>query len=319
MEVRSLFALLSSSAIALVVASPAAAQPTQADPGPPVTMPVDKPKDTAKRPLEWKYQRVTALEYGATGALLLGFVAADRLMKDDAPNWRGGVLFDSAAMGVGRGDSSSARDRAARVSDYLLFGMFAWPFLDVGVATARGSADAGWQMAVINTEAFALNGLITTVIKRTVRRERPWVAAQCNTPEGQADPSCRDSQSFLSGHASTAFTSAGLVCAHHGALPLYGNKIADGAACVTALAAATATGSLRVVADKHYATDVAAGAALGLLSGYLLPKVLHYGFGSSSTPSTDEAKKKKHPTVAWSAAPMATPGGAMLSVSGVIW
>jgi len=36
---------------------------------------------------------------------------------------------------------------------------------------------------------------------------------------------------------------------------------------------ATATGILRVVADEHYFTDVAAGAAAGALVGYLVPRL----------------------------------------------
>lgn len=99
-------------------------------------------------------------------------------------------------------------------------------------------------------------------------------------------------------------------------MPLYGNKYADVGACVTALAAATVTGSLRVVADVHYASDVFAGATLGLLSGWLMPKIVHYGGFSSSTSDTSAAIKKKKPLVAWSAMPIATPGGAMVVVNG---
>jgi membrane-associated phospholipid phosphatase len=146
-----------------------------------------------------------------------------------------------------------------------------------------------------------------------VRRERPFKTAYCS--ENPSDPDCAsgDSSSFLSGHASTAFTGAGLVCAHHGAMPLYGNKIADTGACATALAAATVTGGLRIVADKHYASDVIAGAALGLASGWLMPKLLHYT--SWGTPPEEQAKKKGG--IAWSVAPVATKGGAMVMVNGV--
>ena len=33
------------------------------------------------------------------------------------------------------------------------------------------------------------------------------------------------------------------------------------------------------MADNHYATDVLAGAAVGAFSGFILPRLLHYGFG----------------------------------------
>ncbi|TGU74864.1 hypothetical protein E4633_05225 [Geomonas terrae] len=37
-----------------------------------------------------------------------------------------------------------------------------------------------------------------------------------------------------------------------------------------------AAGVARITADHHYATDVLAGAATVLFSGYLLPRLLHY-------------------------------------------
>jgi PAP2 superfamily len=46
-----------------------------------------------------------------------------------------------------------------------------------------------------------------------------------------------------------------------------GETAADAAVCPVALAVAGTTGVLRVVADKHYASDVIAGAALGALVG----------------------------------------------------
>ena len=41
-----------------------------------------------------------------------------------------------------------------------------------------------------------------------------------------------------------------------------------------------ATGILRVVYDEHWASDVMVGWADGVLSGYVLPSLLHFGFGS---------------------------------------
>lgn len=271
-----------------------------------------KEPDQPKK-LEFTGKRFNTGEYIATGTMLAGLGAATLLVPDAAPRWRGGVLVDQQAIALGRANTLEGRREAARVSDYLLYSMFAWPYLDAGVAMARGSNDAAWQMALINTEAQTFTGLMTFIIKRTALRERPYVAETC---ANSTDPKCGSSASFLSGHASTAFTSAGLVCAHHTAMPLYGNKYADVGACVTALAAATVTGSLRVVADVHYASDVFAGATLGLFSGWLMPKILHYGGFSSST-TADTAKKTTKPIVAWSAAPIATPGGAMVVVNGV--
>ncbi len=298
-------------------AATASAQPSE--PPAPQTLPLVKPLDTAtSKKLDWHYDKVSTVEYVVTGVSIVGVIVANTAFsKTGEANWRGGILVDSPVMGFGRSESSEGRERAARASDYLLYTMSVWPFLDAGVALGRGAGETAFQMSMINAMSFSVNGLVTELFKGLVKRERPWVTNQCSSPEMQGDPSCRDTKSFLSGHSSIAFTGAGLVCAHHQALPLYGHPVADGAACAVALAAATATGALRVVSDKHYTSDVFAGAALGLASGYLLPKILHYG-GIFRSTSEDHATKK-HPTIAWSAAPMAMPGGAMMTVSGVVF
>jgi hypothetical protein len=46
------------------------------------------------------------------------------------------------------------------------------------------------------------------------------------------------------------------------------------------IAVSAATGVLRLVYDQHWASDVIIGWADGVLSGYVLPSLLHFGFGS---------------------------------------
>ncbi len=105
----------------------------------------------------------------------------------------------------------------------------------------------------------------------------------------RCDETARLNTSNVSGHTTIAFTGAGLVCAHHLHLPLYGGGAPDTVACVAAMSVATAQGVLRISSDNHYATDVILGAALGIGSGYFLPRLLHYrsrgGGGVSLLPS----------------------------------
>ena len=72
---------------------------------------------------------------------------------------------------------------------------------------------------------------------------------------------------------------------HHAHLPLYGSAAGDAAACAVALLAAGTTGTLRVVSDNHYASDVLLGAAIGLGSGLGLPWLLHYRGGATQASS----------------------------------
>jgi hypothetical protein len=103
----------------------------------------------------------------------------------------------------------------------------------------------------------------------------------------ECDDEAALNSSLLSGNTSAAFVGAGVTCAHHTNLPLYGGGAPDIAACAIALTAAGTVGILRVMSDDHYATDVMLGAALGLFGGYGLPMLLHYGFGGdSSEPAT---------------------------------
>jgi hypothetical protein len=78
---------------------------------------------------------------------------------------------------------------------------------------------------------------------------------------------------------------AGLVCSHHLNVPLYGNAYADAAACAIAAGAAVSTGVLRLVADRHYVTDVLAGAAIGAGAGFVMPMFAHYWFVEFTEPS----------------------------------
>jgi membrane-associated phospholipid phosphatase len=290
----------------LAVASVAAAEPIAQQ----TTGRRDEPQANK---IDWTYSRVSPLEMGITGAFLLGAGAASFLRSREATGtWQGGNnFFDKGASGF-TVTSERQQQQIARISDMFLYGMIALPYLDAAyVAGVRRSPDAAMQMALINTQAFALTGLTTTLIKMSAGRNRP-----CADGTGK----CDNGDSFLSGHSSMTFTSAGLMCAHHQALGIYGNKYADGAACVAALGMATATGFMRIAADKHYASDVFAGAAIGLASGYLIPKLLHYGgFGGTPDLSRDTVAKKPNKSVIWSAAPAPTRGGAMLSVTGVFF
>ena len=46
--------------------------------------------------------------------------------------------------------------------------------------------------------------------------------------------------------------------------------------------ATAVTGVTRVVADRHYASDVVVGAAIGFGVGYGLPRLLHYRAGTQA-------------------------------------
>ena len=96
-------------------------------------------------------------------------------------------------------------------------------------------------------DAMVVNFGYTQLLKVTVRRERP---------DGS------NNASFPSGHASNAFALAAVAERH------YGCK-----AGVPAYVVAAAIGYSRIVRDKHYLSDVVAGATLGYIVGRTVVRV----------------------------------------------
>jgi membrane-associated phospholipid phosphatase len=240
--------------------------------------------EIAWRP-SWK--RFQPAEYVLTGTLIAGTAAFILFGNPDAePNWRGPILFDKGVRNGLRLDTPDGRRAAQTVGDAFYYGGLAYPFLvDVLAITlvAHQKPDVAAQMALIDAEAFAITGFLSFLSNATIRRERPYVRECGAGKPDQVFPSCEkggQGEGFFSGHTAIAYTGAALTCSHHANLPLYGQSGVGGTiTCIAMLAGATAGGTARVLADKHYATDVIVGAAIGLASGLLVPWFHYRGGG----------------------------------------
>jgi membrane-associated phospholipid phosphatase len=211
-----------------------------------------------------------------------GFVTISIVLSFDPPaaNWRGGILFDNAVQGGVGLRSQEWRKHAILTSDLLYYGLAAYPILVDSLLVAgaiHGASDVMAQTLLINAESYALAGLVATVAENS-GRVRP-LQDQCDK-DPAFDVKCKErganNYGFLSGHTAAAWTGAGLLCAHHQNIPLYGGGAGDVAACVAGVVGATASGVLRVVTDNHYTSDILLGSALGFAAGYILPTQLHY-------------------------------------------
>ncbi|HYQ45978.1 MAG TPA: phosphatase PAP2 family protein [Polyangiaceae bacterium] len=220
---------------------------------------------------------------GVTGsaALVLYFGVRDAR----TPRLNGGILFDDYFRDGLRLRGPAARDLARTISDWTALSAMTWVIAvdSLTVPLARGSTELSGQMLLMDAEAYSISTLLTTLIFKSIARARPSYADCERDPN--YDPLCKlhPTGSFPSGHTNTAFTAAGLSCAHHLNVPLYGNKVADALACVGTLTLATATGTLRIAGDRHYATDVLVGALIGFGVGYGLPMLLHYGSSAQAS------------------------------------
>ncbi|WP_281298098.1 phosphatase PAP2 family protein [Flavobacterium limnophilum] len=99
------------------------------------------------------------------------------------------------------------------------------------------------NIAIANTMAVSA----TEILKRSVKKERP-------------DHS--DNLSFPSGHTAIAFTNAALL--------YYEYKDSNLWYAGSGFLFATATGILRIANNRHYTSDVLAGAGIGLASGLIV-------------------------------------------------
>ncbi|MEI9936083.1 MAG: phosphatase PAP2 family protein [Pseudomonadota bacterium] len=225
---------------------------------------------------------------GGSAALVLYFGVHDA----QTPRRTGGILFDDYFREALRLRAPGQRDAARTASDWTAISALSWAIAvdSLVVPLARGSSELSGQMLLMDAEAFAFSTLITTTLFKTVARARPSYV-DC-VRDAKYDPLCKmhATGSFPSGHTNTAFTAAGLSCAHHLHVPLYGDRLADVLACTGTIALAATTGTLRILGDRHYATDVLVGAMIGFAVGYGMPTLLHYGKvqSNAATPSATQ-------------------------------
>lgn len=137
------------------------------------------------------------------------------------------------------------------------------------VAHRPNLADLGWH----GTEAVLLGSSITWVIKGLAGRARPFATADTTAHDFKFGGGFgnTDRQSFPSGHTTAAFAAAAAVTSeaermwpHH--FWLVAPVMFGGASLV---------GVSRMYHDKHWASDVALGAAIGTFSGLKVVRYAH--------------------------------------------
>ena len=236
--------------------------------------------------------------------------------------WTQPILFDSWARSVFRGRTASLQQFASTSTDIMYMGGALVPFVMDDYFAAAGlhqDVDLAWQLAAIDLQSFGIAGLVSLGAEHAVGRARPYTEScdargQVLDSQGHVLQTCgtgNDFRSFYSGHATSTATTAGLVCVHHQHLPLFGGGLADLSPCLVMISVSVATGLLRLVYDEHWASDVLVGWADGVLSGYVLPSLMHFGFGSGGpVGEIDAGSAHMSPTI------FTRPGGAELGMIG---
>jgi membrane-associated phospholipid phosphatase len=228
----------------------------------------------------WKtsWPTFSFVEGVATVAAGLGTLALVLRGPAPAARWEGGVFFDEAVRDEVRLNSVGARRQARTLGNWPYYTAGVIPLLVDPIAVAwiaHGDPSAAANLALIGLEAFSYAGLSSFVSTRAFARERPD-SAECREHPRPGERCSVDTESFWSGHTSITAAAAGLVCANHRYLPLWKWPVLDAGACALSVAGTVTTAVTRVVADRHYASDVLIGGVVGFGIGYAVPVFLHY-------------------------------------------
>jgi membrane-associated phospholipid phosphatase len=246
--------------------------------------------------VEWReeWPRFRTWEYAATGASLAGLAAIVLYgsRPEESSEYTNG--FDVTVRNALRAETRAGRDDARFVGDVGFRFLNVYPYVDslLVAGLVHWNSDVALQMTLIDTQAFAMAGFVSIGFERLIGRARPS-ARECRT-DPDYERFCGDDDSYsslMSGHTAIAFAGAGLTCAHHMHLPLYGSRVADTSACLLTVGMATASGVARVVNDRHWASDLVLAATVGSVTGYLLPVWLHYG--SNDAGSRGESRRDR--------------------------
>lgn len=176
-------------------------------------------------------------------------------------------------------------------SGAISFGNFLAPFALGGIDLYRGNQGWGGILTdfILLEEALTFSASFVSYSKAFLKlHPTPLVYGEGIPDDVKLDS--RNVSSFFSGHTTAAFTAA--VFTGY----TYGLKH-PGSASVPwvwggSLAAATGVGALRIAAGKHFPSDILAGAAVGSLFGYLVPR-LHLRKAPKATASGDAPGREK--------------------------
>jgi membrane-associated phospholipid phosphatase len=215
---------------------------------------------------------------GVAAALTVGLVFVPPRTPDTGTN-----PFDETFRDAFRLSSSGGRGTAATVSDLLVAGLWSWEALVDPLVVAwgvHGESGTAAQLMLINTEVQLVTSALQGITTALAGRERPY-GRNCDNPAESPDAAaCAGNdrhRSFFSGHTSQAFAAASAQCMNHLNLPLYG--VSPAVPCAAGYVVAAFVGGLRMMADRHYMTDVLVGASVGTLVGLLVPWLFHYREG----------------------------------------
>lgn len=175
---------------------------------------------------------------------------------------------DAAARAALRWDDPHAAGVVSDATGFVLAPLASLGMLEVATVADHRSHEA-FANALVVVEATAIAVSVDDLVKLLVARQRPFVHFRDPAAVGSHDAD--ENLSFYSGHTTLAFS---LAVASGTIASMRGYPLAP-AVWAGSLTVAAVTGYLRIAADKHYLTDVVAGALAGAAIGFVVPFVFH--------------------------------------------
>lgn len=166
------------------------------------------------------------------------------------------------------------REAANRLSSALAYGLAPlWLIgLDVSAAAHEHNVTDAPVDVLLMAEATFSSAAVNQIVKILVARERPYAHDLAPSERALRYDGSPDSRlSFYSGHTNLMFsvaTAAGTIASMRGyrfAPAIWG--VGEGFAAIT--------GYLRIACNRHYFTDVVAGALIGSAFGFAIPYFAH--------------------------------------------
>lgn len=223
--------------------------------------------------INWKQQRII-------GAATLGLGVVDLIVRNQVAPFTEAELLQldpNVVPAFERRITERYSEMAALRSDVGLFlftgAGIALPVLSLTSVSSQPATYSKWQqrgtLGLMWFETNLMTGLGTDLVKSLVTRTRPFAYNPVSPLELRLDPDAR--KSFFSGH--TSVTAANTFFAAKVFSDIYPESkwkplVWSGAALVP-----TWVGLERVLAGKHFPTDVAVGYLFGAAIGYLIPEL----------------------------------------------
>lgn len=190
----------------------------------------------------------------------------------DGNDWLKAALVAGTATGLYFADDgihyfaqrhhSSGVHKVSAVGDLLGNPLFAAPSLGIFYLYGHYYDDTkARKTALLATESMVISGALATTLKMATQRPRPYTGESSTTWDG---PSLKSTNSaFPSVHTQTAFSIASVVSEEYGD----NNYVPP-----VAYGLATFVGLSRIADNKHWASDVFVGGALGYFVGKAVVK-----------------------------------------------